>query len=131
MKKYIQILVAAILLGSLTIQAEPLKTWYWQEPILYENSETIPAGDLVNYRLHCSNTAGGPYPSSQSFNSQAPPSIQDMAFIVNNTPGIYFCVATVESLAHGTTSGFSNEINFSVSGADLGYVPKAPVLSLQ
>lgn len=132
MKKLIQVLTAIILLGSLTIQAAPDKTWSWQEPTLYENSQTIPAGDLVDYMLHCGDVSGGPYGSNKVFTSQAPPSIDDMDFVVQNTPGTYYCVSTVASQAHGTTSGFSNEVNFSVLPGDLGFVPLPPAnLTLQ
>jgi hypothetical protein len=132
MKKVIQLFVAKILLGSLTLQAEPLKTWNWQEPTLYENGNTIPAGDLTNYTLHCGTQSGGPYGASQTFSTQTPPSIDDMGFVVSGTPGTYYCVSTVDSLQHSTTSGFSNEVNFSVLPADLGYVPMPPAnLALQ
>lgn len=131
MRKAIKIIAAAALLGSLTIQAAPDKTFDWTAPTLYENGQSIPAGDLTNYTLHCGTAAGGPYPVSRAFSSQSPPSLEDMAFVVQGQPGTYFCVSTVESAAHGTTSGFSNEVNFSVSPADLGFVPQAPVLVLQ
>lgn len=131
MKKIFQFVIAAILLGSLTIQADPVKTWNWTPPTQYENGSAIPGGDLENYTLHCSNTAGPPYEASRIFGMQVSPSIEDMDFIVGGVPGTYFCVSTVASVAHGSTSGYSNEVNFTVVPGDLGLVPNPPVLSLQ
>jgi hypothetical protein len=132
MRKFIRVVIASILLGSITIDAEPLKTWSWTEPGNYENGSAIPGGDLTGYTLHCGTQSGGPYNASQVFSSQTPPSIDDMGFIVSGTPGTYYCVSTVTSLQHSTTSGFSNEVNFSVLPADLGFVPMPPVnLTLQ
>lgn len=132
MRKLIKIIVTLILVGSITIQAEPIKTWNWTEPGTYENGNAIPGGDLTGYTLHCGTEPGGPYNASQVFSSQTPPSIDDMGFIVSGLPGTYYCVSTVTSIEHGTTSGFSNEANFSVLPADLGFVPMPPAnLTLQ
>ena len=131
MKRTLQALTALVLLGSLTIQADPLKTWSWTEPTEYENNTIIPFGDLTNYTLHCGMEQGGPYPATQIFDMQTPPSEEDMAFVVAGLPGTYYCVSTVTSVAHGTTSGFSNEVNFTVLPGSLGFVPKPPILSLQ
>ena len=131
MNKTLKILIACILLGSLTLQADPIKTWSWGEPTQYENGSTIPLGDLTDYRLHCGMVAGGPYPANKLFSMQTPPSDDDMAFVVAGLPGEYYCVATVSSLAHLTTSGFSGEVNFTVLPAQLGFVPNPPILSLQ
>jgi hypothetical protein len=131
MKRVLQALVASVLLGSLTIQADPFKTWSWIDPTEYENGQLIPGGDLTNTTMHCGMQAGGPYPASQVFAMQTPPSIEDMAFVVAGLPGTYYCVATVSSIQHGTVSGNSNEINFTVLPGTLGFVPLPPVLSLQ
>jgi hypothetical protein len=131
MKKYLHLFIASILLGSITIQADPTKEWSWTPPTEYENTILIPAGDLVNYTLHCSNNAGPPYEASKTFNMQTPPSTDDMDFIVGGLPGTYYCVSTVDSLAYLTTSGYSNEVNFTVLPGTLGFVPSAPVLVLQ
>ena len=120
-----------LLLASLTIQADPLKVWQWTEPTQYENGQNIPGGDLTNYTLHCGMQAGGPYPATQTFAMQTPPSEEDMAFVVAGIPGTYYCVATVSSVNHITTSGFSNEVNFTVLPGTLGFVPRPPILSLQ
>ncbi len=130
-KRLFQILVVAILLGSLTIQADPFETWNWTHDNLYENKLPIPSGDLVNYTMHCGMEAGGPYPAMQVFEMQTPPSIEDVAFVVAGVPGDYYCVATVASKAYGTTSGYSNESPFVVLPEALGYVPEPPTLSLQ
>ena len=131
MKRRIRFAVAIFLLGALTIQADPFKTWSWIAPTQYENNSSIPGDDLTAFTLHCGMESGGPYPASQIFNMQAPPSLEDMAFVVAGLPGTYYCVSTVSSVAHLTTSGFSNEINFTVLPGTLGFVPKPPVLSLQ
>ena len=130
-KRPLKLLIAAVLLGSLTIQADPIKTWNWEGPYEYEDNQPIPQGDLTDFELHCGMQTGGPYPASQIFARQTPPSIEDMAFVVAGLPGTYYCVATVSSLAHRTTSGVSNEVNFTVLPVVLGFVPKPPILSLQ
>ena len=131
MKKVFQMCVAVVLLGSLTIQADPFKTWVWDDPTEYENNTAIPAGDLITRTLKCGNTAGGPYPHEILFISQFSPSIEDMAIVVQNQPGDYYCISTVWSLEHMTESGGSNEVNFSVASGQIGFVPKAPTLRLQ
>ena len=131
MKHWIRAVVAIVLLGSLTIQADPFKTWSWVAPVEYENGLPIPGGDLNAFTLHCGMQTAGPYPASQIFDMQVPPSLEDMAFVVAGLPGTYYCVSTVSSLAYLTTSGFSNEVNFTVPPGTLGFVPKPPVLSLQ
>jgi hypothetical protein len=131
MKKTAKILVAMLLLGSLTIQADPLKNWFWDDPTQYENGANIPGGDLTQRKLYCGMQQGGPYPAEQVFDMQAPPSLEDMAFVVAGLPGTYYCVSTVASIAYGTESGFSNEVNFTVAPGTLGFVPRPPILSLQ
>lgn len=131
MKRLLQWTVALVLLGSLTIQAEPLKVWQWTAPTQYENGQNIPGGDLTNYTIHCGMQAGGPYPAMQIFAMQTPPSEEDMAFVVAGVPGTYYCVSTVSSVNHLTTSEFSNEVNFTVLPGTLGFVPRPPILSLQ
>lgn len=130
MKRFIQITVAVILLGSLTVDAEPFKTWNWTAPTEYENNTAIPAADALSYNLFCGTTQGGPYQLYTTLLDSAPPSIQDMGPLVANTPGTYYCVATATSLLNNTESAFSNEVNFTVLPTDLGLIPKPPVLSL-
>ncbi len=129
--KWLKFAVVVFLLASLTIQADPFKTWSWTGPTEYENNTPIPGGDLTAYTLHCGMEQGGPYPALKVFEMQAPPSIEDMAFVVAGLPGTYYCASTVSSIAHLTTSGYSNEVNFIVAPGDLGFVPKPPILSLQ
>jgi len=128
--RYLKIAIAAILLGSLTVQADPFKTWNWTGPVTYENGQNIPGGDLINYTLHCGMVPGS-YVASQVVTMQTPPSLEDMQFIVQGMPGTYYCALTVQSLVHGTESAYSNEVNFTVLPGQLGLVPNAPVLSLQ
>lgn len=129
--KRLRFAIVLLLLGSLTIQADPLKVWQWTAPTQYENGQNIPGGDLTNYTLHCGMQAGGPYPAIKTFVMQTPPSEEDMAFVVAGLPGTYYCVSTVSSVQHATTSGFSNEVNFTVAPGTLGFVPRPPILSLQ
>ena len=127
MKRFIQLVVAAVLLGSLTIQADPFKLWQWTDPIHYENGQIIPAGDLIENTLHCGIEAGGPYPASIQFDSQFSPSREDMDFVVSGNPGIYYCVSSVSSLEYGLRSGYSNEIDFSVAASVPDVAPELPV----
>lgn len=128
--KWFRFAIVVALLGTLTIQAEPIKTWSWIAPTQFENDELIPYGDLDSYTLHCSTTPGGPYTASKVFNYQTSPSDEDMAFIVNGMPGTYYCVSTVHSISHDTTSGYSNEVNFLVASGALSFVPRPPVLMI-
>lgn len=131
MKRGLQFLIAAILLGSLTIQADPFKSWNWTAPTQYENDIPIPADDDLSYTLKCGVSAGGPYDRFEAMLKEPPPDLQDMGLLVQNTPGTYYCVATARSSLHGTESANSNEVNFTVLPTDLGLTPKPPVLSLQ
>lgn len=131
MKRTVQIVVMAILLGSLTIQADPFKTWNWTAPTEYENEFPIPAEDDLVYYLYCGTTEGGPYDQYVSLLEEPAPTVQDMGGLVMNTPGTYYCVATARSTLHGTESRYSNEVNFTVLPTDLGLTPKPPVLSLE
>ena len=131
MKRTLQWIVAMILLGSLTIQADPFKTWNWTGPTEYENNLPIPPEDLLSFNLKCGTIQGGPYDQYEALLDAAPPSLQDMGPLVMNTPGDYFCVATATSLLHNTESEASNEVVFTVLPTDLGLRPKAPVLSLE
>lgn len=130
MKRTLQWIVAIVLLGSLTIQADPIKTWNWTGPTQYENNTPIPAADALSFRLKCGSIEGGPYDQYETLLDATPPSIQDMAPLIMNTPGTYYCVATATSSLHGLESGSSNEVNFTVLPGDLGLRPKPPVLSL-
>lgn len=131
MKRAIQALVMLVLLGSLTIQADPFKEWNWTDPTEYENGTLIPENDDLSFYLKCGNTQGGPYDQYETLLTEPAPSVEDMGPLVMNTPGTYYCVATATSSLHGTESDFSNEVNFTVLPSDLGLRPKPPVLSLQ
>ena len=130
LKKVVQLTVAAILLGALTIQADPFKTFNWTGPDEYENNLPIPAEDILSYNLFCGSVEGGPYDTYAQLLTPQPPSVEDMAALVMNTPGTYYCVATATSLLHNLESVPSNEVNFTVLPGELGLRPKAPVLSI-
>ena len=129
MKRMLQWTVAIILLGSLTIQADPFKTFDWTGPTEYENNMPIPASDELSYRLKCGVQGGGPYDLYETLLISAP-SVQDMGPLVQNTPGTYYCISTATSSVHNLESAPSNEVNFTVLPSDLGLKPKPPVLSL-
>lgn len=131
MKRLIKILILTVLVGSLTIQADPFKIWSWTDPTEYTNGQTIPAGDLTTRTLKCGTTTGGPYPNETVFISQSSPSNEDMAFAVGGIPGNYYCVSTVWSIQYLVESGNSNEQLFTVAPGALGFVPQPPVLALQ
>lgn len=129
MKRWLQWTVAIILIGSLTIQADPFKTWSWTEVTEYENN--LPtAGDSLSYHLLCGVDPGGPYDQYEGLLDEVSPSVRDMGPLVMNTPGTYYCVATATSLLWGTVSAYSNEVSFTVLPTDLGLRPKATVLTL-
>jgi hypothetical protein len=130
MKRTLQWIVAIVLLGSLTIQADPFKTWNWTDPAEYENGSIIPETDDLSFRLKCGTTLGGPYDLYETLLTEPAPSVQDMGPLVSNTPGTYYCIATATSSLHNTESAPSNEVNFTVLPGDLGLRPKPPVLSL-
>ena len=130
MKRTIKILVWAILLGSLTIQADPFKIWDWDEPTTYENGNLIPASDTLTYTLYCNDTSGEqgePYEIAIALDDPgAPPSQEDMAPVVRGRAGTYYCVATAASSAFNTESAFSSEANFTVTAQSIGNVPRPP-----
>ncbi len=128
MKRFAQIVIATILLGSLTVTADPFKTWNWDGPTEYENNMPIPVEDTLSFNLLCGATEGGPYTMYEALMQPIPPSIEDMESLVQNTPGTYYCVATATSSLHGSTSVHSNEVNFTVLPTDIGLTPKSPVL---
>ena len=130
--KWLRFAVVVGLLGTLTVQADPIKTWHWSDPVFYVNGQPIPANDLSNRTLHCSNNSGEPYEVSKLLTNQVSPSAEDMAFIAQGLEGTYYCVQTVYSISQSQTSGYSNEANFTVTSADLGFVPNPPTnLSIQ
>lgn len=130
MKRIIHIMVWAVLLGSLTIQADPIKLWDWTEDLFYTNGNAIPVSDTITYTLYCNDTSGEqgePYEIAIALDDPgAPPSQEDMAPVVRGRAGTYFCVATARSSAFNTESGYSNETNFLVTAASLGFVPRPP-----
>ncbi len=130
MKRYLKFLICLVLLGSVTISADPFKTWNWDGPTEYVNGNTIPANDVLTFTLHCNITPGEhgpPYDVEIALDDPgAPPSTEDMARVAGGTIGTYYCAATATSSAFNTTSDFSNETLFIVAADDLGYVPRPP-----
>lgn len=126
--KILKLFILVLLLGSLTINAEPFKTWFWTGPDTYENGDPI-IGDPLEYKLYCGWAKDGPYPYSAVLDIQAPPALQDMAFAVLGMVGVFFCVETAKSSLYLTESPFSNEVSFTVTPASRGFVPLPPILS--
>lgn len=132
MKRMVQLFIATVLLGSITIQADPFELWDWVPAALYENGNPIPTSDVQTYTLYCNTTPGEqgpPYDVGIALDDPgAPPSIEDMAPVVQGRVGTYECVATQRSTAYNTESGYSNVENFIATSADLGFVPQPPTL---
>jgi len=127
MKRLLQVFVGAFLVGSLTVWAEPYRTWDWNEPKFYENNQPIPNTDLLVYTLRCSRFPLAPILTDQPItNPNGPPSTEDMEPTVQGVAGDYVCVMDARSTEKGTTSGYSNESPFTVTSGQLGFVPSPP-----
>lgn len=131
MTRSIKIVVAAILLGSLTVQADPILTWNWDPATTYENGLPREADDVWQTTLHCNTTpgeTGEPYEIQFSLDTPgSPPSQQDMAALVQvGGLGTYYCAATHYSQKYAAESEFSAEANFTVTAQSTGYVPTPP-----
>lgn len=130
MAKKLRVLFALLLLGSITIQADPFHEWSWTAPTAYENGSQIPATDNLIFTLKCGTDQGGPYDKFEAVLAKPPPDTLDMGLLVQNKPGSYFCIATATSTLYSSESDPSNEVNFNVLPSDLGLRPQPPVLSL-
>lgn len=132
MKKTLQIMVAVLLLGSITVgnsQAPPITHTFQCTPATtYENGLPFDTDDVITDTLHCGDFAGGPYPVQTVFVCQAN-TVVDVGFVVSNTPGTFYCRAVHHSAKHNSQSRFSDdEANFTVTSDQLGYVPNPPGL---
>lgn len=126
MPRIVKILVAAVLLGSLTIQADPFKMWNWTPSTEYMDGTPIPSTDIQSWTLHCSNMPGSPYEVDIAITGiSAPPSEEDMWPIVQGMPGDYVCILTQHSRDWDSDSPGSNEIPFLVTPDQVGKVPAA------
>ncbi len=130
--KCARFLIAAVLLGSLTIGADPIITWDWTPASTYENGLPIGADDPQTWTLHCNTTPdeqGQPYEIQIALDdANAPPSSEDMAPVHGGTMGNYWCAATQFSSKYLAESRFSNEKVFIVTAQTTGFVPNPPVL---
>jgi len=127
--KMIVSLGAIVLLNfaASAVQAAPTSTFTWTDPTQYEDGTMIDTqSDVLSFRLYCSATSGGPY-VSQVFSTPSP-SVEDMVFCVQGTPGTYYMAATAISALHGTESVLSNETTRTYTATDLGKVPLPPTL---
>ena len=124
-KRVCQAAIATLLLGSLTIQADPFRLFSWDNATTYENGQPIPIGDLTT-TAYCSATQGGPYDIPLLPATDAEQMNWDLAPLVITGPGVYYCVTRHTSAQYGTESVDSNEVNFTVDAAELGFVPGPP-----
>ena len=136
MKNFVRAIVTLLLLGSLTLQADPWKTWNWDNPTSYTNGNPIPGSDVLETLLYCNDIPGeqgAPYEVMiQLDDPGAPPSVEDMDIVVQGRPGTFYCAATSYSPAFSTESEYSNEGSFTVTADSLGFVPLPPTnLTLQ
>ena len=113
--------------GMMVASAFPILTWTWVAPLLYGNGVSIPASDVLSYNLYCGND-GVSFSDTIVFSSSTPPSVEDMAFAVKGTPGTYACAATAVSSEWNSESDFSEIVTFTVTPADLGFIPNPPTL---
>ena len=118
-------ILVLLLLLPFAANADPVKTFRWDAPTLYENNTNIPAGDLYDYMLHCGSAVGGPLPKYKLMSSQTSPSSEDMAFMHLGVVGTYYCAMMVKSRQHGTISKWSNRVQIIITAADLGVVEKS------
>lgn len=132
MKKLLQIMVAVVLLGSLTIgysQGVPVSHTFQCTPATtYINGLPYAADDVITDILHCGSTINGPYPDQTPFVCEAD-TVVDVSFVVRNIPGTYFCRAVHHSAKYNNDSRLSDaEANFTVTEDDLGFVSNPPGL---
>ena len=114
MKKTIQVLIAALLLGSLTIQADVF-TVSWLPPTQYTDNSPLLEQDLDYYTLYVDGV-------STIFYDSVPGSYSQLHTIV--PAGTYDLTLTVTTL-EGVESGPSNVKVFTVGPR----TPKPPTLT--
>lgn len=114
MKRAMQIIVACVLLGSLTIQADTL-TITWLPPTQYTDNSTLLEQDLDHYTLYVDGV-------STIFYDSVPGSYSQLHTIV--PAGTYELTLTVTTL-EGVESGPSNVKVFTVGSR----TPKPPILT--
>ena len=125
MNKTLKAIVLLVLLGAVSVViALPDKTFSWTGPTEYVDGTPIPATDTITYTIKCGNKSGGPYPVE--FSASASPLFQDLSALVQNMPGVYYCVAVAHSATYNTSSAYSDQVNFTVTASDLTRVPSKP-----
>ncbi len=128
MKRISKWLVAFVLLGSLTIEAD---LGGWRPSDTYTNGMPIPASDTQIFTLYCNTTPeefGPPY----EVNMPIPfpeyiPTLSELTPVHNDVPGTYWCATTQYSTEYFAESGYSEELDFTVSAQQLGFVPNPPI----
>ncbi len=126
MKSLVQLFVAVILLGSLTVQFAPAQsqtiacdlgcTISWTPPTEYEDGAQLLEQELDFYSWYCDAN------HIMDFDVIIGTWTVDLTF---GAPGTYMCSLTVTSL-EGEESGFSNELVF-LKGPR---TPRPPVLNV-
>ncbi len=127
MKKWLQLFITLVLLGSLTIQADIVG---WRASTSYTNGNPIPASDPQTFELHC-NTApeefGPPYEVSfVDYDLITPLTPAQEVLVHNFVAGTYWCAPTQFSTAYMSRSDFGPEQNFTVTAQTMGFVPNPP-----
>jgi len=129
MNKWLSMAVLLIAgLGPTLAFAAPNSDFSWTEPTQYEDGTTIPASDVLGYRIYCGSAQGGPYPYVYDVGSAVQAAVQDVGTCVQGLPGTYYFVATATSSTFNEESNFSNEATRTYTAADLGKVPLPPTL---
>ena len=127
MKRTFQIFIAAILFGSLTIQADFAG---WRPSTSYENGETIPSSDVQTFQLYCNTTPdefGPPYEvlfSPYDLTASLTPSQQTL--VSGGQSGTYWCAPTQTSTVYAAESRYGPEQDFIVTAQTMGFVPNPP-----
>lgn len=129
MKRAVQTLVALVLLGSLTIQADPMITDTYQKATTYENGFPRESDDVFTEGWMCGPTSGGPYTVEIGVTDpNAPPSFEDFGPCVTEGAGTYYRRGFTDSSKYGRSRLSDGERSFIVTEQDLGFVPNPPVL---
>lgn len=128
MKRTFQLLVAFVLLGSLTIQAD---LGGWRPSTTYVNGQNIGLNDVQTFALYCNTTPeefGPPYEvvfPNYNLTSDLTPSQKTL--VHNFVAGTYWCAPTQFSTLYGTESGYGPELDFTVTVQTIGFVPNPPL----
>lgn len=129
MKRITQWFIAIILLGSITIQADPIITDTYVKATAYENGFPRESDDVFTEAFLCGPTSGGPYLVEIAVTDpNAPPSVEDFAPCVTEGAGTYYRRGVTYSSKYGRSRLSDGERSFTVTAQDLGFVPNPPII---